>query len=71
MAIAADTKTPQAQAAQPLAPGSAAGVKQAQGFGDVPIEFWIGGALVLTAAILVLAQDDDDITTVSTTTFAP
>ena len=71
LAVAAQTTTPQAQATQPLAPGNAAGVKEAQGFGNVPIEFWIGAALVLTAAILVLAQDDEDVPTVSTTTFAP
>jgi hypothetical protein len=74
MAFAADAKAPQTQTqtAAPLPPGNAAGVRQAQGFQDVPIEFWIGGALVLAFAVwAVMQDDDDDITTTTTSTTAP
>ena len=60
--------TAQAEASTPLAPGGAAGVKQAQGFGNVPIEFWIAGGLILIIAIVLLVQDDDDDTSTPTTT---
>jgi hypothetical protein len=65
----AETNAPQQPA--PLAAGNAAGVKEAQGFGNVPWLFWAGGALVLVFAVLVLATDDDDVSTSTTTTTAP
>jgi hypothetical protein len=79
IAYAADTKAPQTQtqtqtqtSAAPLPAGNAAGVKQAQFANtDLPIEFWVGSALVLAFAIWAVLQDDDDIDTVTTTTTAP
>jgi hypothetical protein len=65
----AETNAPQQPA--PLAAGNAAGVKEAQGFGNVPWLFWAGGALVLVFAVLVLATNDDDVSTSTTTTTAP
>ena len=60
-AVAADTKGP-------LTPGSAAGVKQAQGFDNVPLVFWIGAGVVITAAILAVSNSDDNDTPAATTT---
>jgi hypothetical protein len=44
----------------PLSPGGAAGIKQAQGFGDSP---WLGIGVVVglfVAGVLLLDDDDDD-----------
>jgi hypothetical protein len=60
--------TAQAQSTTPLPPGGAAGVKQAQGFGNIPLEFWIAGGLILIVAIVLLAQNDDDNSSTPSTT---
>jgi hypothetical protein len=67
----AQTTAPQTQAAAPLPAGNAAGVKQAQGIGNMPWLFWAGSAVVLVFAVLLVLQDNDDVSTVTTTTVAP
>ena len=61
-AIAADDAT---APLPPLPPGGVAGVEQAQ-LGDVPILWWLGGALILGAAILIISNTDDPATPVDT-----
>ena len=63
-AIAADT-------AGPLTPGKAAGVKQAQGVDDVPLVFWIGAGVIVTAAVLALSNNNDHSPSTTTTGTAP
>lgn len=67
----AQANAPQTQAAAPLPAGDAAGVKQAQGIGNMPWLFWAGSAVVLVFAVLLVLQDEDDVSTVSTSTVAP
>ncbi len=63
--------TAQAQATTPLEPGGAAGVKQAQGFGNIPLEFWIAGGLILILAIVLIARNNDDDNSSTPTTTSP
>lgn len=66
--VAAPLSAIAADPAGPLAPGSAAGVKQAQAFDNVPLVFWIGAGVIITAAILALSNNNDNDTPSSTTT---
>ena len=54
--------------AGPLAPAGAAGVKQAQGFEDIPLIWLVGAAGVIALGVLAFTGDDDnDATSTSTT----
>ena len=56
----------------PLAPGNAAGVKEAQGLDNIPLVFWLGAGLVITAAVLAVSNNTSKSgTTTSTTGTAP
>ena len=52
----------------PLAAAGAAGVKQAQGFSDIPWVFVAGLTIAAVAVGIALAQDDDTATSTTTTT---
>jgi hypothetical protein len=54
----------------PLAPGGAAGIKQAQGFrwDDIPWVFIVGGSLVIVAVVIALSEDDAATSTTNGTT---
>ena len=58
--FAADNPTPQTS---PLPAGNPAGVQQAQGLADsdLPIEFYIGAALVLAFGVWAVLTDDEDV----------
>lgn len=62
-AIAADTpRTASANApvVSTLAPGGAAGVKEAQDIGDIPALWLVGFAVVLTFGIIALVNNGND-----------
>ncbi len=68
-ALAADpTNTDAATTTGHLAPGNAAGVKEAQGLANIPLIFWLGAGLVITAAILAVSNNNDNSTPAATTT---
>lgn len=53
-------------ASAPLAPGGAAGVKQAQEWSRIPVWGYVGGVLVIVGFVLVLTDNSKG--SVSTTT---
>jgi hypothetical protein len=60
MSFAADNPAPQTA---PLPAGNSAGVQEAQGLGntDLPIEFYIGAALVFAFGVWAILTDDEDV----------
>ena len=70
-APAANKQATQTAAAGPLSAGGAAGIKQAQGFEDVPLIWIVGlGAVAVLGIVAVASGDDDDSSngTIATTT---
>jgi hypothetical protein len=67
----APSKTPSAPthlaSAGPLAPGGAAGVKQAQGFEDIPLLWIVAGVVVAGVAIWAISDNSDNNNSTSTT----
>ena len=63
----------------PLAPGGAAGVKQAQGETNPPLLLWVGAGVAVALGVLVLANNNNGggvtqsttTTTTTTTTTGP
>lgn len=58
-------------ATAPLAPGGAAGVKQAQMWGGVPIWAYVGGVLVIVGFVAVLSDTGNGTVHTTTTTTGP
>lgn len=70
-ATAADKPAPQKQKKQtpaPLSAGGPAGVKKAQGNDNLPLEFWVGGGLVVVLGAVAVVQNDKSVTTTNTGT---
>jgi hypothetical protein len=55
----------------PLAPGGAAGVKEAQGGNNPPLLLWVGAGLAIALGILVLSNNNNSSAATTTTTGLP